>query len=99
MRVISGPYALTADNTQRSEALTTVSIRGAWHFNKLTAYAEVINLLDTDNKEIVYYYPAYVPGLDPADQSSEDIDCAITNCTISRATVPQSFRMGLSYKF
>ncbi|MDC1528705.1 TonB-dependent receptor [Gammaproteobacteria bacterium] len=94
-----GPYALTADNTQRSEALTTVSIRGAWHFNKLTAYAEVINLLDTDNKEIVYYYPAYVPGLDPADQSSEDIDCAITNCTISRATVPQSFRMGVSYKF
>lgn len=94
-----GPYALTADNSQRSEALTTVSIRGAWHFDKLTAYAEVINMLDTDKKEIVYYYPAYVPGLDPEDQSSEDIDCALTNCTISRATVPQSFRMGLSYKF
>jgi len=74
-----GPYALIADNTQRSEALTTVSIRGAWHFDKLTAYAQVINLLDTDKKEIVYYYPAYVPGLDPEDQSSEYIDCAVTN--------------------
>ncbi len=94
-----GPYALTADNTQRSKALTTVSIRGAWHWDKLTAYAEVINLLDTDKKEIVYYYPAYVPGLDPVDQSSEDIDCAVTNCTNSRVTVPQSFRMGVSYKF
>jgi len=94
-----GPYALVADNSQRSEALTTVSLRGAWHWDKLTAYAEIINLFDTDKKEIVYYYPAYVPGLDPADISSEDIDCNVVNCTISRATVPSSFRMGVSYKF
>jgi len=65
-----GPYALTADNSQRADALTTVSLRGAWHWNNLTAYAEVINLLDTDKKEIVYYYPAFVPGLDPVGQSS-----------------------------
>jgi len=65
-----GPYALTADNSQRADALTTVSLRGAWHCNNLTAYAEVINLLDTDKKEIVYYYPAFVPGLDPVGQSS-----------------------------
>ena len=94
-----GPYALTADNTQRADALTTVSVRGAWHWDNLTAYAEVINLLDTDKKEIVYYYPAYVPGLDPVGQSSADIDCDVTNCTVSRATVPQTFRVGVSYKY
>jgi len=94
-----GPYALTADNTQRAESLTTVSVRGAWHWDNLTAYAEVINLLDTDKKEIVYYYPAYVPGLDPVGQTSEDLDCAVLDCTISRATVPSSFRVGFSYKF
>ena len=77
----------------------TVSVRGAWHWDNLTAYAEVINLLDTDKKEIVYYYPAYVPGLDPVGQTSADIDCATTNCTVSRATVPQTFRVGVSYKF
>ena len=94
-----GPYALTADNSQRADALTTVSLRGAWHWNNLTAYAEVINLLDTDKKEIVYYYPAFVPGLDPVGQSSEDINCELIDCTISRVTVPSSFRVGVSYKF
>jgi outer membrane receptor protein involved in Fe transport len=94
-----GPYALAADNSRRADSLLTVSLRGAWHWERLTAYAEVINLLDSDRKEIVYYYPAYVPRLDPADQSSEDIDCDALDCTISRATVPQSLRVGLSYKF
>ena len=94
-----GPYALTADNTQRSESLTMVSVRGAWHWNNLTAFAEVINLMDTDKKEIVYYYPAYAAGLDPAGQTSEDIDCDVLDCTISRATVPGNVRLGLTYKF
>ena len=94
-----GPYALTADNTQRSESLTMVSVRGAWHWNNLTAFAEVINLMDTDKKEIVYYYPAYAAGLDPAGQTSEDIDCDVLDCTISRATVPGNVRLGLAYKF
>lgn len=94
-----GPYALAADNSQRSESLTTVSVRGAWHWNNLTAFAEVVNLMDTDKKEIVYYYPAYVPGLDPVGQTSEDINCDALDCTISRATIPSSLRVGLTYKF
>ena len=94
-----GPYALTADNSQRSDSLSTVSVRGAWHWNNLTAFAEVTNLLDTDKKEIVYYYPAYVPGLDPVNQTSEDIDCSTIDCTISRATVPSNLRVGMTYKF
>lgn len=94
-----GPYALTADNSQRAKSLTTVSLRGARHWGNLTTYAEVTNLLDTDRKEIVYYYPAYVPGLDPADQTSEDIDCSAVDCTVSRVTMPRSFRVGVSYKF
>jgi outer membrane receptor protein involved in Fe transport len=94
-----GPYALTADNSQRAKSLTTVNLRGARHFGNLTAYAEVVNLLDTDRKEIVYYYAASVPGLDPVGQTSEDIDCSTTNCTVSRATMPRSYRVGLTYKF
>jgi len=94
-----GPYALTADNSQRSKSLTTLNLRGARHWSNLTLYAEVLNLLDSDRKEIVYYYPAYVPGLDDPGLSSEDIDCAELDCTISRATTPRSFRIGVSYKF
>ncbi|MDY6983004.1 MAG: TonB-dependent receptor, partial [Pseudomonadota bacterium] len=75
-----GPYALVADNSERAESLTTVNLRGAYHWDTLTVYAEFINLLDTDGKEITYSYEAYVPGLDPAGTSSADIDCSVTNC-------------------
>ncbi len=94
-----GPYALTADNSRRAQSLTSVSVRGAWHWHNLTAFAEVTNLLDTDRKEIVYYYPAYVPGLDPVGSSADDIDCNVLDCTISRAAVPINLRVGLTYKF
>jgi outer membrane receptor protein involved in Fe transport len=94
-----GPYALTADNSQRAKSLTTVNLRGAWNWEHFTAYAEILNLLDTDRKEIVYYYPAYVPGLDAPGTSSEDVDCAALDCTISRAADPRNFRVGVSYRF
>ncbi len=94
-----GQYALLADNSDRAGPLTTVSLRGAHHWTSLTVYAEVINLLDTDKKEIVYNYPAYVKGLDPAGLTSADIDCATVNCRLSRATEPRTFRVGVSYKF
>ncbi len=94
-----GPYAMTADNAQRAESLSTVSLRGAYHWNNLTFYAEVINLLDTDRKEIVYFYPAYAEGVDPPGLGADDIDCASVNCRMSRATEPQTLRAGVSFKF
>ena len=84
-----GPYAMVADNSRRADSLTTLSLRGAYHWNSLTVYAEVINVLDSDGKDISYYYPAYVAGLDPAGLSSDDIDCALVSVTNSR-TLPNS---------
>jgi outer membrane receptor protein involved in Fe transport len=94
-----GPYALTPDNAFRADPMTMVSLRGAHHWDNFTAYAEVINALDTDDKEIVYLYPAYVAGLDPAGLTSEDIDCSATNCRMSRSVEPRTFRVGVSYKY
>ena len=95
-----GPYALVADNSARSEKLTRVSLRGAYHWDAVTIYAEVINLLDDDGKDITYNYPAYIVGLDgPAGGSADDIDCDVTNCRMSRATEPRTLRAGVSYKF
>lgn len=94
-----GPYALTADNSRRGDSLTTANLRGAHHWDALTVFVEVINLFDTDGKEIVYYYPAFVQGLDPVGLSSEDIDCGVTNCFMSRATIPRAVRAGISYRF
>ena len=84
---------------ERADPLLTVSTRAARHFDLLTVYAEFINLLDSDKKEIVYSYPAFVAGLDPAGLSADDIDCSQINCRMSRVTEPRTFRLGVSYKF
>lgn len=94
-----GSYPMLADGSQRADKLTTVNLRGAYHWEALTLYAEFINLLDSDGKEIMYWYEAYVDGFDPPGQTSEDIDCAVTNCRLSRSTEPRAFRLGVSYKF
>lgn len=94
-----GPYALDAANARRGKSLTTINLRGAYHWDSVTMFVEVINLADTDGKEIVYYYPAYVQGLDAPGLSSEDIDCDVTNCLMSRATTPRALRVGVSYQF
>ena len=94
-----GPYALDAGNLNRGESLTTINLRTAYHWQSVTMFVEVINLADTDGKEIVYNYPAYVQGLDAPGLSSDDIDCDVTTCTMSRTTLPRSFRVGVSYQF
>jgi outer membrane receptor protein involved in Fe transport len=94
-----GAYALAPDNSLRADPLLTVNFRAARHWESVTVYAEFINLLDTDKKEIVYNYPAYVEGFDPPGLTSEDIDCSTTNCRLSRVTEPRSLRVGVSYKF
>lgn len=94
-----GPYALVADNSRRAGSLTTINLRGAWHWNDLTFYGEITNLADSDSKEITYYYPAYVEDIDPAGLTSEDINCEQVDCTMSRASVPRTVRVGVSYHF
>jgi len=94
-----GPYALVADNSARADSLTTANLRGAYHWDKITTFVEVINLTDTDGKEIVYEYAAHIRGLDTPGLTSEDIDCSAINCRMSRATEPRTFRVGLSYQF
>jgi hypothetical protein len=78
---------------------TTIYLRGAYTFGNVTLYGELFNLLGDDGKDIVYYYPAYVAGFDPSDFTSDDIDCEIVNCRMSRATEPRSLRIGARYYF
>lgn len=94
-----GEYALTPDNAERAGSETTVNLRGAYTWRNTTFYAEIINLLDADGKDIVYWYEAYVPGLDPPELTSADIDCSVTNCRVSRAQEPRTLRVGLKWAF
>jgi hypothetical protein len=62
-------------------------------------YAELFNVTDAAGKDVVYWYAAYVPGLDPPGTSSADIDCGVTNCRVSRAQEPRTLRLGLKVSF
>jgi outer membrane receptor protein involved in Fe transport len=94
-----GEYALVPDNSQRAEAQTTVGIRGAYTFGRAMWYAELLNVFDEDGKDIVYWYEAYVEGLDPPGLSSADIDCSVVNCRMSRAEEPRTLRVGVKFAF
>jgi outer membrane receptor protein involved in Fe transport len=94
-----GPYALTPDNANRASPETTISLRGAYRFRRTMLYAELFNITDAAGKDIVYWYEAYVPGLDPPGTSSADVDCSVTNCRVSRAQEPRTLRVGLKVSF
>ena len=94
-----GEYPLTPDNAQRAEAEMSINLRGAYTVGKATWYAEALNVFDQDGKDIVYWYEAYVAGLDPPGTSSADIDCAVTNCRVSRVEEPRTLRVGVKFAF
>ena len=94
-----GPYALTSDNTQRAGGETSLNLRGAYRMGQTTLYAEVLNLLEDDGKDIVYNYGAYVKGLDPIGLTANDIDCVVVNCRMSRAEEPRTVRLGVKFEF
>jgi len=94
-----GEYALTADNAHRAESSTSLGVRGAYTAGWATFYAEVLNVFDEDGSDVTYWYEAYVDGLDPPGLSSEDIDCEVTNCTMSRVEEPRTLRVGVKFEF
>ena len=94
-----GEYALVPDNSRRAEAQTSVGIRGAYTLGRATWYAELLNMFDEDGKDIVYWYEAYVDGLDPPGLTSEDIDCSAVNCRMSRVEEPRTVRVGVKFSF
>ena len=94
-----GEYALTPDNAQRADDQTSVGLRGAYRFGRAEWYAELLNVFDEEGKDIVYWYEAVVPGLDPPGFTSADVDCNTMNCRVSRAEEPRTLRVGVKFEF
>jgi hypothetical protein len=86
-----GEYPLLEDGSLYADTETCVNLRGAWKFEHFTVYAELLNVLDEDGKDIVYYYGANVPGLDPP---GEQVDGRV-----SRVEEPRTVRFGVKYNF
>ncbi len=52
-------------------------------------YGELLNVFDSDGKDIVYWYESYLPA----------IDSGPTEGRMSRSMEPRTLRLGLRYHF
>jgi hypothetical protein len=86
-----GAYPLVPDNSQRADAEKVLNVRAAYKPGHYTIYGEVLNALAAHGKDIVYYYPTNVAGLDPP---GVEIDGRV-----SRAEEPRTLRFGVKYEF
>lgn len=85
-----GSHALLEDNSLRSQPTTIVNLRAAWTPGRWELYGELLNLLDSDDKDIEYAYESYLPAID-LDGPVLDIH--------SRAVEPRMLRLGVKVSF
>lgn len=84
-----GPYPLIEDNSQRDKGSTVVNLRGAYKgLRNAEVFGEVLNIFDSRDKDIAYYYESYIPGFDAEP----------TDGRLSRVVEPRTFRIGMKYK-
>ncbi len=86
-----GPYALVPDNSERADAEKVVNVRAAYKPGRFTIYGEVLNVMNSNGKDIEYIYASNVAGLDPPGVE--------VNGRLSRAIEPRSLRVGVKYEF
>jgi outer membrane receptor protein involved in Fe transport len=87
-----GAYPLVSDNSQRAAADEELNIRSAYSMGShLQLYGELLNALDHEGKDMIYWYAAHVPGIDPPGYEEEG--------RISRAEEPRTLRVGVRYTF
>ena len=84
-----GPYPLLEDNSVRDKGSNVVNARGAWKADRFEVYAEVLNILDSHDKDMAYWYEAYIPTFDAAPVEGR----------LSRVVEPRTLRVGLKAYF
>jgi outer membrane receptor protein involved in Fe transport len=84
-----GPSPLIEDNSVRDKGSTVINLRGARDFGAVEVYGELLNVLDSKDKDIAYFYESYVPAFDAAP----------TDGRLSRVVEPRTVRVGATYRF
>lgn len=84
-----GSFALNEDNTQRSDAVTTVNLQGSYKLTpNLSASMDIINLTDSKSNDITYLYESQLPT---ESSPVEDIHF--------HPVEPRMIRMSVKYQF
>jgi hypothetical protein len=84
-----GPAPLIEDNSARSKSATVVNLAYTRRFGDLALTVDVLNLLDSRDNDITYFYASRLPG-EPAD-GVEDYHF--------HPMEPRQVRVGLRYTF
>ena len=84
-----GPYPLIEDNSERDPGSTVVNARAARKFANVEVYAELLNIFNSRDKDMTYWYESYIPSFDAAP----------TEGMVSRVLEPRTLRVGAKYKF
>lgn len=84
-----GPSPLVEDNSVRDKGSTVVNARAARKFANFELYGELLNVLNSRDKDIAYVYEAYIPAFDTAP----------TEGRVSRVVEPRTVRVGATYRF
>lgn len=87
----SYPENIAASGKLRAKAETMLNLRGAYKFSHFTVYAELLNALNDDGKDIQYFYGSYIPGVSAPGTEQ--------NTRLSRVEEPRTLRFGLKYEF
>jgi outer membrane receptor protein involved in Fe transport len=61
-----GDYPLVEDNSVESDSFTTVNMQLGWDLGPWRAQLDVLNLFDSDDNDIEYFYASRLPG-EPAE--------------------------------
>ncbi|WP_430418211.1 TonB-dependent receptor [Phenylobacterium sp.] len=84
-----GPAPLIEDNSARSKSATVVNLAYTHFFGRLAVTADVLNVFDSKDNDITYFYASRLPG-EPAD-GVEDIHY--------HPMEPRQVRVSLRYNF
>lgn len=78
------------DNSVRDKGSTVVNARAAWKGKKIEIYGEVLNVFDSHDKDIAYYYESYIPAFDVGGP---------VEGRLSRVVEPRIVKVGARYTF
>jgi outer membrane receptor protein involved in Fe transport len=84
-----GPSPLIEDNSVRDKGSTVVNFRAARKFDHFELYGDLLNVFNSRDKDIAYFYESYVPAFDAAPVDGR----------MSRVVEPRTLRVGATYRF
>ncbi len=85
-----GPYPLIEDNSVRDGGSTVFNFRAARKIGRFQVYGELLNILNSRDKDIVYFYESYIPSVDVGGPIEG---------RLSRVVEPRTLRLGVRAEF